>query len=128
MQVYVCVRGVFEDCVGAQFHSNWPLYIMSTRKRIMIRIRTEVWRPHEFFDQIWKHEQYSKGALAPVTALGHYTKYASVYGKPVGNLHFVGTEFSRDWKGYMEGALVSGELGAAEVSRSLQSQKPSAKL
>jgi monoamine oxidase len=89
---------------------------------------SEVYRPIEFFDQIWKHEQYSKGALAPVTAIGHYTKYASVYGKPVGNLHFVGTEFSRDWKGYMEGALVSGELGAAEVSKSLQNQQPSAKL
>lgn len=83
---------------------------------------SEVYRPIEFFDQIWKHERYSKGALAPVTAIGHYTKYQSVCGQSVGHLHFVGTEFSRHWKGYMEGALVSGELGAAEVVQALQNQ------
>ncbi|OAR01679.1 hypothetical protein LLEC1_02196 [Akanthomyces lecanii] len=82
----------------------------------------ELYRPIEFFDQIWKHEPYSKGALAPITAIGQYTEYQSICGTPVGNLHFVGTEFSRHWKGYMEGALVSGEIGATEVLQSLQSQ------
>lgn len=82
----------------------------------------EVYRPIEFFEQIWKHELYSKGALAPITAIGQYAEYKSICGKPVGNLHFVGTEFSGHWKGYMEGALVSGELGAAEVAQSLQRQ------
>ena len=77
---------------------------------------TDVFRPIEMFDQIWQHEQFSRGALAPVTALGHYTRFASVYGKPVGNVHFVGTEYSTMWKGYMEGALFSGEKGAREVA------------
>ncbi|KAH7175296.1 amine oxidase B [Dactylonectria macrodidyma] len=81
---------------------------------------SELFRPIEIFEQIWKHEPYSQGALAPVTALGHYTKYASVYGKPIGNLHFVGTEYSMEWKGYMEGALCSGEKGAQEVVDALQ--------
>lgn len=89
---------------------------------------SEVWRPIEFFEQIWKHEPYSKGALAPVTAIGHYTKFDAVYGKPVGNVHFVGTEFSKEWKGYMEGALCSGEQGAKEVVETIQQQKPSARL
>lgn len=88
----------------------------------------EVYRPIEFFEQIWKHEPYSKGALAPVTAIGHYTKFDSVYGKPVGNLHFVGTEFSKEWKGYMEGALCSGEEGAKDVVEAIQQQKPIARL
>lgn len=89
---------------------------------------SEAYRPIEFFEQIWKHEPYSKGALAPVTALGHYTKFHSVYGKPVGNLHFVGTEYSLEWKGYMEGALCSGEQGASEVVDALRYQKPIARL
>lgn len=80
---------------------------------------SEAYRPIEVFDQIWKHEPFSQGALAPVTALGHYTEYADVYGKPVGNIHFVGTEYSREWKGYMEGALCSGEAGAKEVSEAI---------
>ncbi|KNG89605.1 flavin-containing amine oxidase [Aspergillus nomiae NRRL 13137] len=88
---------------------------------------SELWRPLEIFEQVWQHERYSKGALAPVHALGHYTKYAAFYGKPVGNLHFVGTEYSREWKGYMEGALCSGEIGAQEVIDTLK-QGPTAKL
>ncbi|KAL4934874.1 hypothetical protein BDV06DRAFT_235000 [Aspergillus oleicola] len=80
---------------------------------------SEFYKPIEFFDQIWQHEQYSRGALAPVTKLGHYMEFADVYGKPVGNLHFVGTEYSTEWKGYMEGALCSGETGAREVIQAL---------
>ncbi|KAK5954390.1 hypothetical protein OHC33_004112 [Knufia fluminis] len=87
----------------------------------------EAYRPLEVFDQIWKHEQYSRGALAPITALGHYTKFADVYGKPVGNIHFVGTEYATRWKGYMEGALNSGDQGAQEVVAALK-QSRSARL
>lgn len=76
----------------------------------------DLWRPLEIFEQIWKHEQYSQGALAPIPALGHYTKFASFYGKPVGNLHFVGTECANHWKRYMESVLASGAEGARKVA------------
>ena len=87
----------------------------------------EAFRPIEVFDQIWKHEPFSQGALAPITEIGHYTQFADVYGKPVGNFHFVGTEYSTEWKGYMEGALCSGEAGAKEVVDAL-GQETKAKL
>ncbi|KAL4767559.1 hypothetical protein BDW60DRAFT_226464 [Aspergillus nidulans var. acristatus] len=83
----------------------------------------EVYKPIEFFDQIWQHEIYSRGALAPITALGHLTEYADVYGKKVGNLHFVGTEYSDEWKGYMEGAICSGEAGGREVVEALRGKE-----
>jgi monoamine oxidase len=76
---------------------------------------SEVYRPIEIFEQVWKDELYSQGALVPIPALGHLTECAATYGKPVGNIHFVGTEYADEWKGYMEGALDSGERGAAEV-------------
>ncbi|KAK5064835.1 hypothetical protein LTR84_000669 [Exophiala bonariae] len=83
----------------------------------------EVYRPLEVQEQIWKNEQYSHGALTPIPALGHYTRHADVYGKSFQNMHFVGTEYSREWKGYMEGALCSGEQGAAEVIALLKQTK-----
>jgi monoamine oxidase len=85
-----------------------------------VGLDSEAYRPIEIFEQVWKHEPYSQGALVPVTHIGHLTEYADVYGKPVGNIHFVGTEYSAEWKGYMEGALCSGEAGAAEVADALQ--------
>ncbi|KAK8076763.1 hypothetical protein PG994_004035 [Apiospora phragmitis] len=41
--------------------------------------------------------------------------------EPLGNLHFAGTETAGDWKGYMEGAVRSGERAAKEVVSGLSS-------
>ncbi|KXL47315.1 hypothetical protein M433DRAFT_77061 [Acidomyces richmondensis BFW] len=100
-------------------HERRSIILAQLAKIFNESANSEVYSPIEFFDQIWKHEEFSQGALAPVTALGHLTKYKKVYGRPVGNVHFVGTEYSKEWKGYMEGALCSGELGAMEVVDSL---------
>jgi monoamine oxidase len=115
--------------VNGSHGERWSKLPPHERRRVVLHqlatifnadpVASDVFKPIEVFDQIWKHEQYSKGALAPILALGHYTEYDSVYGKPVGNLHFVGTEYSREWKGYMEGALCSGEQGALEVVQAL---------
>ncbi|KAG7101744.1 flavin-containing monoamine oxidase A [Verticillium longisporum] len=94
--------------VNGREGEKWSKLHDHERRRVVLRQlailynvgpESEVFRPIEFFVQIWKHEEYSKGALAPITALGHYTRFQSVYGKPVGNLHFVGTEYSNEWKG-----------------------------
>lgn len=39
---------------------------------------------------------------------------------PYDNVHFIGTEFSKVWKGFMEGALRSGEEGAKAVVAELK--------
>lgn len=123
--------------VNGSHGERWSKFPPHERRRLVLQqlssifnvdsVTSDVFKPIEVFDQIWKHEQYSKGALAPILALGHYTEFDSVYGKPVGNLHFVGTEYSREWKGYMEGALCSGEKGALEVIQALK-QAPRARL
>ncbi|GAB7361490.1 hypothetical protein MBLNU230_g1546t1 [Neophaeotheca triangularis] len=121
---------------GANGEAWSKLYPHQRRKSVIDQVAflygqgpdSEVYRPVEVFDQIWKHEKYSQGALAPIHALGHYTGYADVYGKPTGNVHFVGTEYSPEWKGYMEGALCSGEIGAGEVAESLRNNSARAKL
>lgn len=40
--------------------------------------------------------------------------------EPVGNLHFAGTETAGEWKGYMEGAVRSGERAATEIINDLK--------
>lgn len=51
---------------------------------------------------------------------------AGVLRERVGNLHFVGTETSTVWAGYMEGAVRSGVRGAKEVVEALT--RPRARL
>lgn len=45
--------------------------------------------------------------------------------EPLGNLHFAGTETAAEWKGYMEGAVRSGERAAKEVINDLAGGLPS---
>ena len=39
--------------------------------------------------------------------------------KPVGRIHWAGTETATYWNGYMDGAVSSGERVAAEVAAAL---------
>lgn len=64
----------------------------------------------------WTDDEFA-GWGCPCTSLppGVLDTVGSTLRDPVGNLHFVGTETAGEWKGYMEGAVRSGERGAAEV-------------
>tara|TARA_R110002060_G_scaffold25586_3_gene35057 strand:- start:1570 stop:2334 length:765 start_codon:yes stop_codon:yes gene_type:complete len=92
--------------------------------------KEEVYKPVEIFEQEWSKEQYSKGAPCPVTGPGVLTSVggSSALREVVGNLHFVGTETSEVWSGYMEGAVRSGVRGAEEVVKSLKGEVLRAKL
>lgn len=77
------------------------------------------YQPLEIFEQEWTKEEWSQGAVCPVTSPSIINQVGYAAKLPVGNLHFVGTEFATEWKGYMEGALCSGEQGSREVLETL---------
>lgn len=54
---------------------------------------------------------------------GGLTTYEHVLRAPTGRIHFVGTETAFEWKGYMEGAVRSGERGAQEVLLAMNKAK-----
>ncbi len=68
----------------------------------------------------WTREPWTRGC--PVGTLGR--NQLSTLGpqlrKPVGLVHFAGTETSTFWFGFMDGAVRSGERAAGEVRRSLR--------
>lgn len=71
--------------------------------------------PIEIVEQIWPNEQWSQGCPCPALPVGGLTNLGHVLRAPYGKLHFVGTETAYEWKGYMDGAVRSGERGAEEV-------------
>jgi len=79
----------------------------------------EVFKPVEVFEQEWMKEEWSKGAPCPVAGPGLLTEAGKALAERVGNLHFVGTETSDVWAGYMEGAVRSGVRGAREITERL---------
>ncbi|KAJ8118392.1 hypothetical protein ONZ43_g3997 [Nemania bipapillata] len=70
----------------------------------------------------WVHDEFS-GWGCPCTSLTPGvldTLGGDSLREPCGNLHFAGTETAGEWKGYMEGAVRSGERAAAEVVKDLR--------
>ncbi|KAK6365148.1 hypothetical protein LTS17_011626 [Exophiala oligosperma] len=82
-----------------------------------------IYAPVELFEIEWAKEEFSKGCPCPVTAPGTMSSVGHAIRAPFGNVHFVGTETSVVWKGYMEGAVRSGERGAEEVVEALKEKK-----
>lgn len=76
--------------------------------------------PTGAFDQIWNEEEFSQGCPCPVVPARALQALSRDGWRPEGHLHFAGTEMSTVWKGYMEGALVSGASVAEEVLESLR--------
>jgi monoamine oxidase len=69
----------------------------------------------EFFDTQWPQEVWSRGGPVGIHGPGTLFGYGPALRRPVGRIHWAGTETSTYWNGYMDGAVRSGERAAKEV-------------
>lgn len=69
----------------------------------------------EFYSHNWSDDPFALGAYSSRRAIGGWAAGEDVLARPFGRLHFAGTETAREWRGYIEGALESGERAAREV-------------
>ena len=85
----------------------------ATKKDVMEVARL----PLEMCYHDWTAYPWSQGCLCPVLPPGPNgaLDLASAPETSVGYLHFAGTETSNVWRGYMEGAVRSGERAVEEV-------------
>ncbi|KAJ0272813.1 hypothetical protein COL940_010220 [Colletotrichum noveboracense] len=76
----------------------------------------DVPEPINIIEKEWTKDPWARGAPSPVMGPGVLTSDAGkAVREPVGHIHFIGTEASLVWKGYMEGAVQSVIRGAKEV-------------
>lgn len=78
--------------------------------------------PTNSLEMEWTKQGFFLGAPCPVMTPGILTAVGTELATPFGDVHFVGTETSTVWRGYMEGAVRSGQRGGAEVVKELQNQ------
>jgi monoamine oxidase len=78
--------------------------------------------PVEVFEQEWAKDPWSQGCPCPFTPPNLMNEVGQALREPYRAIHFVGTETSFEWKGYMEGAVRSGERGAVEVVKAFSSE------
>ena len=58
---------------------------------------------------------------APAVPPGSWTQFGPLLRRPVGPLHWAGTETADEWTGFMDGAVRSGLRAATEVAATLAS-------
>jgi monoamine oxidase len=71
--------------------------------------------PVEYVERDWAAEEWSRGCYGGRFGTGVWTGYGEALRKPVGRIHWAGTETAEVWNGYMDGAVRSGERAAREV-------------
>jgi monoamine oxidase len=72
-------------------------------------------KPRKFIESNWRREQWSRGCPVAIPGPGTLLAHGPALRKPVGRVHWAGTETSNYWNGYMDGAVRSGERAAVEV-------------
>lgn len=73
-----------------------------------------------YTERSWAHEEYTRGCYAGLFGPGVWTTVGHAIRRPVGGLHWAGTETATEWMGYIDGAVQSGERAAREVLEALQ--------
>jgi monoamine oxidase len=75
--------------------------------------------PSSVIEFNWSAEVWNRGCPVAVLAPGTLIDFGTALRKPVGRIHWAGTETSTYWNGYMDGAVRSGERAAGEVLKAL---------
>lgn len=102
--------------------SAWTQFV-SAFSSVDLPSKLEIPAPINIIEMEWSKQEFFLGAPCPVSPPGILTSVGmEAVQTPFGNIHFVGTETSVEWKGYMEGAVRSGDRGAKEVIEALKGQ------
>ncbi|HLV73525.1 MAG TPA: flavin monoamine oxidase family protein [Vulgatibacteraceae bacterium] len=72
--------------------------------------------PVAYIERDWAAEEYSRGCYGAFAAPGTLTRFGPSLRRPVGPLHWAGTETATRWAGYIDGAVESGHRAAREAA------------
>jgi monoamine oxidase len=79
-------------------------------------------RPLAYYEKDWSADRWARGGYGAHFGPGVLSQFGPSLTKPVGPIHWAGSETASEWRLYMEGALQSGERAAKEVLASTERQ------
>ncbi|MFD4402481.1 flavin monoamine oxidase family protein [Nocardia sp. NPDC058499] len=80
--------------------------------------------PIDYIEKDWAEEEYSRGCYGAFATPGTLTRFGPALRRPVGPLHWAGTETATRWPGYIDGAAESGHRVAGEIIRAPAAAAP----
>jgi monoamine oxidase len=110
---------IFGFIGGDQARSFAPLSQQARRQAVIDNFveffGEQAANPHQYIETAWKAETWSRGCPVGIPGLNQFAANGQALRRPVGRIHWAGTETSDYWCGYMDGAVRSGVRAAAEV-------------
>ena len=71
--------------------------------------------PTLYLDKAWAEDEWARGCYVANMAQGAWLDFGPWLRRPIGRLHWAGTETATEWNGYIDGAIQAGERAADEV-------------
>ena len=92
----------------------------SERRKVVLECFTRLFgedaaHPGIYLEQAWAEEEWSRGGPVCSPMTGALSAYGPALSRPAGRVHWAGAETSDVWRGYMDGAVRSGERAAEET-------------
>lgn len=111
--------------INGQPARDWSLKTADERRRAVLAHLSR-WFGVEAVDTVleyreknWMEDEWTCGAPVTIWAPGALTAFNDDIRKPVGPIHFAGTETAEKNQGFMDGAVRSGKRAASEVAAQL---------
>ena len=107
--------------IGASFGSGTP---ESRAKQFLAQLEpvlpgaTKAWNGKAAID-FWPGYEWTNGSYS-FWKVGQYQRFAGMEARRQGNCHFAGEHTSIDFQGYLNGAVETGQRGAAEILADLK--------
>jgi monoamine oxidase len=76
-------------------------------------------KPTAYYEMNWSVDPWTRGCYTGYMPPGVLLDYGAALRKPVGRIHWAGTETATIWAGYMDGAVRSGKRAAKEALAAL---------
>jgi monoamine oxidase len=71
--------------------------------------------PTHYVDKVWADDEWARGCYVANPSPGAWTDFGHHLRRPIGRIHWAGTETATVWNGYIDGAIQAGERAADEV-------------
>jgi len=113
-------KGIITSLIHADRAKSLLKLSVPERREILLKAYANIFgekalTPLMYIDYSFTNNPWIGGAYSGNFKNGIYSKYGAHLTKPSGNIHWAGTETSSLFKGFMEGALLSGERVAKEI-------------
>lgn len=117
-------KGIITSLIHAERAKELLKLSEQERKNLLLKAYSnlfgeEAMNPILYHDYSFTKNPWIGGAYSGYYKNGIFSKYGEHIAKPSGNIYWAGTETSTLFKGFMEGAVLSGERVAKEVLNEL---------